>query len=378
MKRVYALLKDADGSISIMMVILMFVFVGLLAFVIDLAHLQTVKNELQNAGDACALRGARAFVPDNIPTTGYEGDPDPVNAKKEAYNNIKWNKSDNKNFKVGDVSMDDIQPGIWNYETRDWVPGTLGWPPSTWPPDPSLWGHYIGPGITLPARRNGSNSLGPVAMTLAKLFGINTVNVSATAIAALSGPSELTPSYPGSFPIAVNQDLLTSPDATIFLSPDTTDVGGWTSMDSGNVNAAVLKKLINGSTPNPDVTMGETISLLNGSACSVVKEAIKVYPATENPKGVYALTTPVEITFPVVTAYKFNQSAEVAGFMAATITYFIDSNAKPGTPIPNTSPPQVTDGHCDIIIRPKKDSAGNLPGGGRWYGLLATQPKLVQ
>ena len=58
MKRIYSFLKDVDGSISIAMVILMFVFVGFLAFVIDLAHLQTVKNELQNAADACALRGS--------------------------------------------------------------------------------------------------------------------------------------------------------------------------------------------------------------------------------------------------------------------------------------------------------------------------------
>jgi hypothetical protein len=374
-KRFYSFLKDADGSVAVTMVILMVAFVGMLAFGIDLAHLQTVKSELQNAADACALRGARAFLPDNIPVTGYAGDPDPVNAQQQAYNTISANRSDNVNFQLGDLPMGNIRVGIWNYETKSWVGGTPTW---SWPPDPSLWGHYIGPGVILPVRRNGLSSLGPVAMTLARLFGINTVNVSATATAALSGPSQLNEDTPGTFPIAINKDLLTSPDATIYLSPDTADVGGWTSLSPDTVSASVIKGLVNGSTPNPQVNQGESISLQNGSACTAIHEAVKTYHPTENPKGVYTLNRPVDIVFPVVTVDKFNQSATVTGFVSATILYLIDSNATPGQLIPGTDPPQYTDGHCDIIVKVKEDNNSNLPGGGPWYGLLATQPKLVK
>jgi Putative Flp pilus-assembly TadE/G-like len=372
-------LKDSSGSIAISTIVLMVVFVGLMAIVIDLGHLFTVQSELRNAADACALRGARAFLPDDIPTTGVsDEEPDPVNAKQEAYNTIQVNKSDHTNFILGDLPMADIQVGIWDYDARDWVGGAPTW---SWPPDPSYWGKYIGPGVTLPTKRTESSSLGAVAMTLAQVFGTNTVPVSTMATAALSGVGELDEGYPGCFPIAINKDLLTTPDSTIYLSPDTSDVGGWTVLSLDNTNAADVKKLINHKATTPTVTTGDSISLLNGSACSILKEAIDYYTnetTIEDPKGVYKLDPPIEVVFPVVTEYKFNQSAEVVGFMSATIPWFIDTNAAPGTPIPDTSPPQVTNGHCVIIIKPKLGDTGNLPGGGAWFGFLSPQPRLVQ
>ena len=56
-------MRDESGVITAMMVIMMAAFVGLLALVVDLTHIQTVKNELQNAADAAALAGARALCP---------------------------------------------------------------------------------------------------------------------------------------------------------------------------------------------------------------------------------------------------------------------------------------------------------------------------
>jgi Flp pilus assembly protein TadG len=61
MKLRVSLPKDCQGSVTVMTMILMFLFVGILALVIDLAHLQTVKTELSNAADDCALRGAGVF-----------------------------------------------------------------------------------------------------------------------------------------------------------------------------------------------------------------------------------------------------------------------------------------------------------------------------
>jgi Flp pilus assembly protein TadG len=76
MKRHILILIDCRGSVVVMTVVMMFIFVGLLAFVIDLAHVKTVKTELSNAADACALRGARGFFPDNITGTS-ELSPNP-------------------------------------------------------------------------------------------------------------------------------------------------------------------------------------------------------------------------------------------------------------------------------------------------------------
>jgi hypothetical protein len=381
-KRVYSLLKATDGSIAVTMVILMFAFVGLLAFGIDLAHLQTVKNELQNAADACALRGARAFLPDTMPITGvYTGDPNDTSAQQQAYNTILMNRSDNVNFQLGDLSMGDIQVGIWNYETRSWVGGSPSW---SWPPDPSLWGHYIGPGVTLPARRNSLNSLGPVAMTLARLFGINTVNVSARATAALSGAGTADQGTPGIFPIAVDTKYLTAPGDTIFFSPANADVGGWTSLTLVPASVPVFQGLIDGTRGiGGPVTIGTNIGLQNGVACAVIKYAIDYYSSdpgtTEVAQGVYQLNQPVQVKFPAVTVDQYNQTARVEGWLTANILYFIDSNATKGITIilPNGTS-YVTDGNCDLIIQAVEGTTSDLSGGGPWYGLLSTQPKLVQ
>ena len=62
MKKNSSLMRDEGGAITVMTVIMMAAFVGILAIVIDLGHLHTVQNELRNAADACALRGARAVL----------------------------------------------------------------------------------------------------------------------------------------------------------------------------------------------------------------------------------------------------------------------------------------------------------------------------
>lgn len=371
MKKINLLIRDESGAITVLTVILLAAFVGILALVIDLGHLHTVQAELRNAADACALRGARAFLPDNIPTTGvYDIDPDKDNAKTQAQNTIPVNKSDNTAFQLEDLPTADIQVGIWDYTNRKLLP----W---QWPPDSSYWGEYIGPGVSVPTKRGASMSQGPVSMTLANIFGISTVPVNAMATAALSGVGKLEPSYPGSFPLAVDEDKVHAAGDIIFLNPDTPDVGGWTSLSPDTASASVFKGLVNHSIPNPEVNTGESISLQNGVACSVIKEAIKYYNTIEESKGVYKLNPPIDVVFPVVQVDTFNQQADVKGFMAASITYFRDSNAPKDILIPGTNPPKYT-GDCMVILVAKQGNAGGLPGGGRWYGVLSPYPKLVQ
>ena len=59
MKRITSLIKDDRGAITAMTVIMLAVFVGFLAMVIDLGHLHTVQNELRNAAmpAPCAAPG---------------------------------------------------------------------------------------------------------------------------------------------------------------------------------------------------------------------------------------------------------------------------------------------------------------------------------
>ena len=72
-KRISLLIREEGGAITAMSVIMIFVVLGILAVVIDLGHVHTVQNELRNAADACALRGARGFFDDNL--TGMSSTP---------------------------------------------------------------------------------------------------------------------------------------------------------------------------------------------------------------------------------------------------------------------------------------------------------------
>ena len=78
MKKIRFLIRDESGAITAMTVIMMAAFLGILAVVIDLGHLHTVQNELRNAADACALRGARAFYADDHHAACSQSPPDKV------------------------------------------------------------------------------------------------------------------------------------------------------------------------------------------------------------------------------------------------------------------------------------------------------------
>src|SRR3989339_402749 len=121
-KKISLLIREEGGAITVMAVIMIFAFLGILAVVLDLGHLHTVQNELRNAADACALRGARAFLPDDIDISGAKTvPPNPDNARNQAQQTIVINKTDNNSLDY--LPLADMTVGIWDYNARDWVPG---------------------------------------------------------------------------------------------------------------------------------------------------------------------------------------------------------------------------------------------------------------
>ena len=380
MKNAYSLIRDDSGSISSLTVILLAVFMGLLAYVVDLGHLHTVHNELRNAADDCALRGARAFLPDSIPVTGPSPipmEPDPLNAKLQAHLSIGDNRSDN--LALTDLPTDEIQVGVWNYETSDWVGGS---PVFTWPPDSSLWGHHIGPGITLPTKRDASHNSGPVSMTLAQIFGKTSVavtNVKATA--ALSGWGGSVPGTPV-FPGGPSEGTLPKygdgkwPNYHATMKNDTSDTFGWSSLNpDGKTNAAEVKKMLKDPTgaTTPDCPPGSPVGVQNG----VVADAIMTMTAKNNmfglietfkgsgvyePDAAHVNTTYTLPVFEELVDDKFNQTS-ITGAVQVKIVRV------------TTSPENTID---FIILGPGGSSVVPGYGGGAYYGILATEPKLVQ
>jgi Putative Flp pilus-assembly TadE/G-like len=398
MKCKYLFFKDSRGSATVMLAILMFAFVGLLAFVIDLAHLQNVKTELSNAADDCALRGARAFLPDNLPLNDQllKIDPDPFRAVSQASLAIGDNRSDDNAFHMAnliDLPAGDINYGIWDYTGKFTASGKPDLLPWNWPPDSSLWGQYIGPGVRLPVQRDDTHNRGQVSMTLARMFKVNQVAVGAKATAALSGVGGV---YPGSpvLPFGTWDNLLPPPGSPPLhgtFNVDQSDTLGWTNLNpkDTNPNANELKTIMNQGAQY-DCPYGSTVGLENGVSSSVIQamtqQATKkqplnrfglipdpnstgnnVYiPSTDpnpaSPGDTYASTVymmPVFSDGSGPGGNKFNQSAMVGGVPVQIVRV--------------ASPPG---NYIDVKVMAGPYVAPGY-GGGAWYGVLATEPKLV-
>lgn len=384
-------LKDTGGSVTAMTAIALIAFVGVLAFVIDLGHLHIVQNELRNAADACALRGARAFCPDSVSGLlpagpGTTTAPDPANAKSQAIITVTENKSDNVALK--DLPTGDIQVGIWDYTARQ----LTSW---QWPPPASDWGKMIGPGISLPVKRAGSDNYGPVAMTLASFLGQDLVSVGANATAALSGIGGFVPGSPvlpfGSWDDQVKK---TGKDNTLHgtFNRDGTDTLGWTNLDPNNTNpnASELKKLLTDPTgaSTPYCPTGSTVGIQNGQVDSAMQAMTKSnnrFGLVETPAGsnVYVPSTAMnpltstpgpEVSYadtvymmPVyiggsASGDKYNQSAVVGA-----VPVKIDKVS-----------PKAGNKYIDLVIQGDDPYLAPGYGGGAWYGILATQPFLVE
>ncbi len=352
--RIRRLINDQSGVAVVYTALALTVLCGMVALSVDVGHWYSVRNELHNAADACSLAGARGFYPYDV-TGEQKLDPDPGTAMAAATGAITLNRADARD--LTDLPSGDVQVGIWNYTARTmeaWV----------WPPE---FGSFKGPAVALTTRKEGGLNAGPAANYFGQIFGINTTDITSQATAALSGVGGYHEGA-GILPIAVNKSLL-RPDAIINFKPDSLDVGGWTSLSEDTASAAYVKGLINGSIDTPAVSGDSEIKLINGVACTAVKELIRHYGMVETPPGskIYkpldslGNLVPIKVMMPAVEVDKFNQSAKVVGGCCGQI---IEARDSP---------------YCEVKFEIKDREVGiGTQGGGPYYGLMSLEPKLVQ
>jgi hypothetical protein len=396
MKKTSWLIKDERGSIAVMTVFLLAIFVGVLALIIDLGHLQTVENEVRNGADACALRGARAYYADTKP---YEEPADKIHAVLQAKATVGLNSSDYDQFQ--EILDEDIQTGVWDFENRRWLydDGT-GSPVFTWPPNKADYGKIIGPGMGLAIRRSGAHNSGPVGLTLASIFGMSSVPVNRPATAALSPLQKLgednwdTLGKPP--PLQLGDKFASNPGTSLTLSPDNNDAGGWHSYYGlKNPSTPLLEKLIWGTVNPPDLTAGSTgeggtpIERSNGVNADLFSDlpskkgqslywrwmemtgrtAAKLGP--DDPAPIDPLTGQPKVwtvTLPVTSSDgPFVGTADILGFCQVTIDRVYPPDYK--------NPKKAKT--IDITVSQKNIVAAGK-GGGAYYGIIALDPKLVQ
>ena len=182
-----------------MVAILMVVLLGCVALAVDMGHLYVARTELQRAADSAALAGALALGrgSDDAPFGYYYPSSEKVYSQAEKYAGL--------NAVVGQgVTVDrttDVKIGYLQY------PRDLSTNLQIVPLDACN-------AVQVIARRDSSNSDGKVKLFFAPIWGINSSNVSASAVAVLDdkfyayAPGDTGPTIPFSIDEQVWNDQI--------------------------------------------------------------------------------------------------------------------------------------------------------------------------
>lgn len=315
---------DESGAVAVYVAIALVVLLGFAALALDIAHMVSVKRELQKAAEAGALSGARALWPQDLANAASR-DPDCTYGEYMARTTATNNRVENVNLTSGEVA---VQVGRWDYATKQFTPD-------------------------LSVNANGvrvTTSRANVQMFFAQVLGSGPRNMSASAVAIMDFAAAV---GKGTIPIAVNQDYAKTPHITVFIgfNPDAEDNGGWFAKDPDGASAKTFKDYINNDSC-PPLHIGDNIDLENGCDTTVLQ--LLKNELANHPNGWI-------VFLPVVDTPKFNHEDKIDDFVPIKITEIKDSGD-----------PKYVKG--DVLTL--GEAASGLPGGGK-SGALAP-PKLVQ
>ena len=385
MKRIKALfhLKDQRGVTALIVAILIFVLIGFIALGIDLGYMYSSRNELQNAADAAALAatGKLGNIYEGMPydqQQEYICDGAEATMIKDVAKEIALkNKAATKQI---EIRYEDIIIGQWTPGT----PGTLTPTPNQ--PD----------AVEVTARRDGTEN-GPISTFFARVLGIDTVDVSADATAALTGLGEV---GEGGLPIplGISKTRFESDewcDKPIKLQPsnDLEACGGWHTYDDpdGKIKVELLPGLIDGSIKSPETeAYGEDLFYFTGGtvdpAFVLLRDLYEANKALDDDMDPETWTTTV-VVYDSDDCSNPNTSLPIIGFAMIRIYGVCSATSDPSIPItggpPNGPPPGPPQTHCVLgekqivaIITCDYIEAGR--GGGGEYGLKGSIPGLVE
>ncbi len=265
--------RDRHGSVAPMAAMLMTFLVGMLSFSIDVGYICAVRAELQDAADAAALAGAQQlqtplisyYAPGQTAQqqiyqtvtndTSSASSPIPT-AQRYAY----YNQAGGVNVRVpaSDVSFS-------FYDNTTFSPASLTNFPNT---------------VTVITRRD-STANGPLSLFFGPIFGISTVNLTATASATIFNgvmtSATTTPPFTtsssssrGSSTMRINAHIL----------PVALDINVWSNYSNGNfvfTNGAFV------SSPSAYLTSNNITAASNGLP------QLQVYPNNTNTPGSFGL-----------------------------------------------------------------------------------------
>ena len=234
------LMKDTRGAVAVTVSLVLVVLLGFGALALDISNAMIARNELQNVADASALAGARqlgliyAALPPTTPYTGYVlSDPSAVTTAVTSVASVNQARQ-----VLISINAADVEIGVWNSTSRTLAPGNVG-----------------ATGVRVTARREAGTN-GPVATWLAGILNINSMNVRATATAALTGTGVLQPGEANA-PFGLDQEIFNNPaycGTPIQFYPTNNPpqgCAGWHTFTESPPNANRNRQIINGLAASP-------------------------------------------------------------------------------------------------------------------------------
>jgi Flp pilus assembly protein TadG len=182
MMNTYTHPKAQRGAVTLLVALMIPVFLGVAALVIDVAYLQFVRNELQNDADAAALAGAKQLRSTASATPQWSA------AETAAFNAISLNSADGKKLSTGTV-----QSGYWNPTQANAVLQLLPMTPTV----------NDVPAVQVTLRKGTGQNDGEVPTFFARLWNMVSTPVTVTAVSGMTSPGTIEPG--GLFPLVASQ-----------------------------------------------------------------------------------------------------------------------------------------------------------------------------
>jgi Flp pilus assembly protein TadG len=182
MMNTYTHTKAQRGAVTLLVALMIPVFLGIAALVIDVAYLQFVRNELQNDADAAALAGAKQLRSTTSATPQWSA------AETAAFTAISLNSADGKKLSTGTV-----QSGYWNPTQVNAVLQMLPMTPTV----------NDVPAVQVTLRKGNGENDGEVPTFFARLWNMVSTPVTVTAVAGTTSPGTIEPG--GLFPLVASQ-----------------------------------------------------------------------------------------------------------------------------------------------------------------------------
>jgi hypothetical protein len=259
---------NQHGAVAILVGISMLALVGFTALAVDVGYVMTTRNELQNIADAAALATARQLGDIYKVNSTYDNSIDLPIIVSVAKDVALENRAGGK---IGiHINASDVEIGVWDGSA---------FTPSAAQPNATR----------ATARRDGGAN-GPLSTFFAKILGIDSVNVNAQAIAALSAQATAEDVLPFGISKTLFETAFCDQPESVYFTEDLQDCAGWHTFEEWPENSEarledIVSGMNDGTFENPGAKVGDEFVFTGWPVLSVFNELQVLYNSNKDADG---------------------------------------------------------------------------------------------